>query len=182
MRGRRFMRGRRLLILVSTVVAAWTVPLTSVGSAAANTVCVGRSDLFRLTPGLSMTPGSGTGVTEVVGQVQCTGPLDGNQPVGPITSRHVFTYGDRVPNDCSRLEAKGWVDYFVPTASGLVVLRNNFTGGIKLSDPADAFVIHGDHLTGRGFVQSVEGDCVTSPLTKMEVGWIGQWHDGGRNQ
>ena len=172
--------GRRFVALASTVVAAWTVPLTSVGWAAANTVCVGRSDLARLSPGLSMTPGSGTGVTEVVGQVQCTGPLDGYQPVGPITTRHFFTYGQRGPNPCADFDAKGWVDYFVPTGTGVVVLRNNFTAAIRWSDPADAMVIHGDHLTGRAFVQSVEGDCVTSPLTKMEVGWIGQWHDKGR--
>ena len=174
------MRSRRLVALVSTVVAASTVPLATVRWAAANTVCVGRSDLFRLTPGLSTTPSSGTGVTEMMGQVQCTGPLDGHRPTGPITSRHVFTYGNRGPDSCSEFDAKGWVDYFVPTADGVVVLRNNFTGGVTLSDPADAFVIHGDHLTGRAFVQSVEGDCVTTPVTKMEVGWVGQWHDGGR--
>jgi hypothetical protein len=169
---------RRLVALVSTVVAAWTLPLTAVSSAATETVCVGRGDAFELNPGLSMTPSSGTGVTVAVGQVQCTGPLDGYQPTGPITTRHFFTYG----GTCSEFEGKGWVDYFVPTATGLVVLRNNFTGGIKLSDPADAMVIHGDHLTGRAFVQSVEGDCVTSPVTKMEAGWVGQWHDQGRTK
>jgi hypothetical protein len=121
-----------------------------------------------------------TGVTVAVGHVECTGPLDGYQPIGPITTRHFFTYGDRSPNDCTRLEASGWVDYFVPTVTGVVVLRNHFTGGIKASDPADAMVIHGDRLTGRAFVQSVEGDCITTPLTKMEVGWIGQWHDQRR--
>jgi hypothetical protein len=172
------MRGRRLVALVSTMAAGWTVPMTSAGSAEANTVCVGRSDVFELSPGLSMTPGSGTGLTVAVGQVQCTGPLDGYEPTGPITSRHFFTYG----GTCSEFEGKGWVDYFVPTATGLVVLRNNFTGAIKLSDPADAMVIHGDHLTGRGFVQSLEGTCVTSPVTKMEVGWIGQWHDQPRTR
>jgi hypothetical protein len=174
------MHRRRLVALVSMVVAAWTLPLTAVGSAAGNTVCVGRGDAFELSPGLSMTPSSGTGVTVVVGQVQCTGPLDGYQPVGPITSRHFFTYGYRGPNTCTHFEAKGWVDYFVPTASGVVVLRNNFTGGYKPSDPADAMVIHGAHLTGRAFDQSVEGDCVTSPWIKVEVGWVGQWHDKGR--
>lgn len=171
------MQNRRLVVLVSVIAAGWTVPMTSTGWAEANTVCVGRSDLYRLSPGLSMTPGSGTGATEVAGQVQCTGPLDGYQPVGPITTRHVFTYGQRGPNPCADLDTKGWVDYSVPTANGLVVLRNNFTGRIKLSDPADAMVIHGDHLTGRAFVQSVEGNCVTSPMTKMEVGWVGEWHD-----
>ncbi|HEV3363244.1 MAG TPA: hypothetical protein VG795_03750 [Acidimicrobiia bacterium] len=170
------MRGRRLVALVSTIVAGWTVPLNSPVWAEAKTICIGRSDAFVLRPGLSMTPTSGAGVTVAVGQVECTGPLDGHEPTGPITSRHVFTYG----GTCSEFEAKGWVDYFVPTATGLVILRNNFTGGINLSDPADAMVIHGDHLTGRAFVQSFEGDCVTSPVTRMEVGWVGQWHDKGR--
>jgi hypothetical protein len=176
------MQLRLLVALVAVLIAVVAAPVTPRSWAVTNTICVGRSDKFELTPGLSMTPGSGTGVTVAVGHVECTGPLDGYQPTGPITSRHFFTYGVRSPNDCTRFEAKGWVDYFVPTATGLVVLRNNFTGGIKLSDPADAMVIHGDHLTGRAFVQSVEGDCITAPLTKMEVGWVGQWHDQPRTR
>jgi hypothetical protein len=174
---------RRLVVALVTVGFLGSVVVAAPASQAeSSTVCVGRGDAFELRPGLSMAAGSGTGVTVVAGQVQCTGPLDGYQPTGPITSRHFFTYGDHRANTCTHFEARGWVDYYVPTSNGIVVLRNNFTGGIKLSDPADAMVIHGDHLTGRAFVQSVEGDCVTTPLTKMEVGWVGQWHDKGRNR
>lgn len=61
-----------------------------------------------------------------------------------------------------------------------MVRRNHFTATLyPLSDPANAGAFTGERLSGRAFIQSVEGDCVNSPLTSIEVGWIGTWHGKG---
>jgi hypothetical protein len=124
-----------------------------------------------------MQPSSGTATTVVTGTVHCTGPVDGHQPTGAISTRHFFRYGYMDPDTCSDMEMAGWVDYSVPTKAGVIVVRNHFTETVKpFSDPARAFTFEGDRFSGRAFIQSTEGDCVTTPLTAIEFGWIARCH------
>ena len=163
------------LVTVGVLVAAFT--LASVGRATPETFCIGRSEVVELSPGVSMKPSAGTGHTVVTGAVECTGPIEEHQPTGPISTTHFFNYGYAGPDTCTDMEIKGWVDYSVPTATGLVVLRNHFTETVKpLSDPSHTLMFNGDRFSGRALIQSAEGDCVTSPLTRLKFGWIGHWH------
>ena len=128
---------------------------------------------------IGMEPSTGTVNTVVAGSEECNGPIEGYQPTGTIHTRHYFAYGYVDPDTCDAIEVKGWADHSIPTASGLVVLRNPFTAALKLSDPAHAGAFKGERFSGQALIRPVEGDCIHSPMIKMEAGWIGHWHGKG---
>jgi hypothetical protein len=143
--------------------------------AESSTVCIGRTDIMQITPGWSQKPTSGTVITVVDGTEECNGPVEGYQPTGPIRTRHSVTYGYANPDTCpTKLTVKGWVDHAIPTADGIVVLRNNITGGLDPSSDAPARwgTFEGDRDSGRFWFRPLEGDCIHSPMTRVEAGWI----------
>lgn len=125
-----------------------------------------------------MEPTTGTITTVVNGTEECNGPIEGYQPTGTIRTRHSVTYGYLDPDTCSGVEGKGFADHSIPTANGIVVLRNPFTATFNpLSDPpARSGTFVGERFSGRFWLRPIEGDCVNSPLTRIEVGWFGNWH------
>jgi hypothetical protein len=149
-----------------------------VSQAGLSTTCIGRAEVFRVRPGLSTEPNSGTITTEVQGIEECNGPVEGHQPTGIIRTSHgEVTYGIPNPATCSALLFSGWADHAIPTAHGTIILRNHFRGYFDpLSDPLKAGTIEGDRFSGRFLFRPVEGNCVTSALTRFEAEWIGTWH------
>jgi hypothetical protein len=170
---------RRLFVALVTAGFLGSVSAAAPASMAeSSTICTGRQDTMQLNPGLSLEPTTGPVVTVVDGTQECTGPVEGYQPTGPIRTRHSFTYGYADPDTCGKITAKGWNDYFIPTAGGIVVLRNHFTGGLDPSSdpPANSGSFEGERTSGRFSLKPIEGDCVNSPLTRIEVSWISTWH------
>jgi hypothetical protein len=170
---------RRLIALLTTGLLGAALTFAPVSHGAPETTCIGRAEVFQLSPGISMEPSTGTVNTVVAGSEECNGPIEGYQPTGTIHTRHYFAYGYVDPDTCDAIEVKGWADHSIPTASGLVVLRNPFTAALKLSDPAHAGAFKGERFSGQALIRPVEGDCIHSPMIKMEAGWIGHWHGKG---
>jgi hypothetical protein len=167
---------RRLVALFTAGLLGAALTFAPVSRAASETTCIGRAEVFQINPGISMEPSSGMVMTVVAGSEECNGPVEGYQPTGTIHTRHVFAYGYVDPDTCSAIEVKGWADHSIPTAHGLVVLRNHFTAAMNLSDPAHAGAFKGERFSGQAVIRPVEGDCIKAPMTKMEAGWIGHWH------
>ena len=147
------------------------------GRADSSTTCFGRADIVQVVPGWSFEPTTGTGASVVDGTQDCTGPLEGHQPTGPVATHHEFVYGQRRGSTCTDLDAKGWVDYSIPTVNGVVHIRNNFTATLHpASDPpGKSGTFDGDHDDGHFFLRPIEGDCVHSPLIRFEAAWISTW-------
>jgi len=169
-------RRLRAALVTAAFFGSWLAAAPA-GQAGSSTFCFGRADIVQLTPGWSFKATTGTGSTVVDGTQDCTGPLEGHQPTGPVATHHEFVYGQRRGSTCTDLDAKGWLDYAIPTANGVVHIRNNFTATLHpLSDPPGrSGTYNGDHDDGRFFLRPIEGDCVHSPLTRLEAAWISTW-------
>jgi hypothetical protein len=150
------------------------------GQAESSTVCVGHADIMQLSPGWGMRPTAGTGASVIEGTQNCSGPLEGHQPTGTMRTHHEFVYGSQP--GCADLDIHGWVDYSIPTANGIVHIRNNFTATLHpASDPpGKSGTFEGDHASGRFFLRPIDGDCVHAPLTRFEGGWIATWNSERR--
>jgi hypothetical protein len=175
---------RRLLVAVVTAGFLSSVLAAAPASQAeSSTICIGRSEILQIAPGLSRNPTTGTGITTANGSEECSGSVEGHQPTGTISTRHDMVYGYLDPDTCSGQEYKGWVDHSIPTAGGVVVIRNHFTATFEPSSdpPVTSGTFQGERLSGRFWLRPLEGDCVTTPLTRIEVGWIGIWHGKGRS-
>jgi hypothetical protein len=169
------MSRRHLAAMLSLGILGGLMTVPAGGSQ--STICTGRSEVMRISPGWSSTPTAGTVNTEVDGIENCYGPMDGYQPTGPVRTHHSILYGWRDPDTCSTLEFKGYADHAIPTAKGVVVIRNHFTGNFDpAKDGVMAASFQGTKFSGRFGMQPLEGDCVTSPLTRMEAFWEGTWH------
>ena len=141
------------------------------------TECTGRTTM-RLVPGMSESPSSGT-FNGREGTHECNGPILGEQETG--TSGHEMDgrYGTNDPDTCSR-GGEGWgvAYHYVPTKNGTKTFRNIFTmefGGISGGIVSGTF--EGDYFSGTFSFKPLEGDCVTSPVTKADVAFKGTWHE-----
>ncbi|MGH9035953.1 MAG: hypothetical protein ACRD0O_09320 [Acidimicrobiia bacterium] len=141
------------------------------------TVCTGR-EVFRVAPGLSMEPTTGTIQTAgEPGSEECSGTVEGHQPTGTVRTVHSALYGYLDPDTCHALEVKAYADHSIPTADGVVTYRNHFTASFNPSkDGVMSGAFEGDHFSGRFSLRPLEGDCVNSPLTMFEGYWVGTWH------
>jgi hypothetical protein len=169
-------RRLRTALVTAAFFGSWLAAAPA-GQAESSTLCVGSADIMQITPGWSLQPTRGTGITVIEGTQECTGPLEGYQPTGPMRTRHEMVYGYLQPNTCSDIDAKGWVDYSIPTADGVVAIRNHVTATLHPSSdpPGKSGTFSGDHASGRFFLRPIEGDCVNSPLTRLEARWISTW-------
>ncbi|HEY3240485.1 MAG TPA: hypothetical protein VGL92_13020 [Acidimicrobiia bacterium] len=163
--------------LLAVGLLGFFVSVAPVGRAEPSTVCTGR-EVFRVAPGLSMQPTTGTIKTAgEQGSEECSGPVEGQRPTGTIRTVHSAFYGYIDPDTCQGIEAKAYADHSIPTAAGIVTFRNNFTASFNPSkDGAMSGAFEGDHFSGRFTLRPLEGDCVNSPLTMFEGYWIGTWH------
>lgn len=136
------------------------------------THCTFSFDVF-LDPGLSMEPSSGKHYSDGLGPLDCEGPVNGHQPTGTGTLGEDGPYGTRDPVTCtSGGEGAGTDRLTVPTANGPQQVISEFT--FTFGDPSTkGGVVHGEftgtRFTGTFEFTPLEGDCVTSPVTKVAV-------------
>ena len=110
-------RRLRAALVTAAFSGSWLAAAPA-GQAESSTFCVGSADIVQITPGWSLEPTTGTVSTVIDGTQQCTGPIEGHQPTGTMRTHHEMVYGYLQPNTCRDIDAKGWVDYSIPTADG----------------------------------------------------------------
>jgi hypothetical protein len=132
-------------------------------------------------PGLSMEPSTGTHFSDGLGALDCDGLVNGHQVTGTGTLGEDGPYGTDDPDSCqSGGEASGTDHLTVPTADGPQRIDSEFTATYgKLSNKGGLF--HGEftgtRFTGTFEFRALEGDCVTTPVTKAHFSGEGIIHD-----
>jgi hypothetical protein len=152
-------RARRA-IAGALIVAAWAVPgVTTHASADTTMSCTAEAD-FTMTPGLSTSPSSGTFATVNPGPLDCKGTKG--------TMAFSGKYGTKDPDSCSS------------GGEGTSTSTYKFADG-TVSDDAVEFTygpfqggalggsFKGAHSSGTFEVTSIEGDCVSKPITKAHA-------------
>ena len=135
------------------------------------TTCEARAD-FDFTPGFWREGNSGTFTTNgEAGTVTCNGPVNGKMPTGPGTYGVQGNYGTKDPDNCSNAEGDYRNSITVPTADGPQKVTNQGRWVVGAFRGGGAF---GGEFTGETADGTFEGtpkdgDCVTSPMTKMGV-------------
>ena len=125
-----------------------------------------------LSPGLSMTPTTGThGGT---GPLTCHGPVEGQQPTGSGTVTDDGRYGTKDPDSCaSGSEGDGTDTLKIPTAAGIVTVVSKFTYTAGDRVPTKGGMVAGSftgsRFTGTFELTPLEGDCISKPVTKVRV-------------
>lgn len=130
--------------------------------------------VLTFSPGLSMTPSSGTYTSNGdTGTMTCEGSVAGRTFTGEGTRGEAGRYGIGKPNTCADLDGIGkhtWSST-MPTDRG----------PLKLGGPVDVAygffqgggivggTIEGKSMYGEFTVIPLHGDCVTTPLTKVFV-------------
>jgi hypothetical protein len=175
------MRNRSAFAAV-VFVLAWTLPLGSpVGAGAmpgdvegrpGDTHCLAEFDVV-ISPGLTNSPSSGTLTTNgETGTITCDGPINGYQPTGVGTRGEVGHYGVNGPDTCgSGGEAEVSFSFTIPTTGGDQHVVGTFTVDYG---PLEGGSLYGGTLTGPQMygkfdATPVEGDCVTTPLTRVHL-------------
>lgn len=155
-------------VVATALVAAALLAHTPSAGAGEGLVC----DIVKretLTPGLALTPSSGTYTTDGPQPAQCTGTIDGARPTGPGTYVNRGSYGTVDPDSCLGGEGTGRFTLQFPTDRGTTTIRRTF--GFTFGDPSVRGGIVAGQLGGEDFVGTfevvpVEGDCVVRPLTR----------------
>ena len=169
----------RFILAVSLTVFGSGVAVAPV-DAAEGTHCTG-SFIIILDPGLSMEPSTGKHYSESPGTLDCKGPVNGHDPTGAGTLSEDGPYGTDDPDTCqSGGEATGTDRLTVPTAGGTQQIDSLFTATFGRISNKNGFF--GGEFTGSRFsgsfkLEVLEGDCVSSPVTKARVNFEGLIHD-----
>ncbi|MGH9009849.1 MAG: hypothetical protein ACRDYF_08400, partial [Acidimicrobiia bacterium] len=138
-----------------------------------DTHCLAEFDLT-LSPGISMTPASGTATSHgETGTNTCDGPINGKQVTGVGSRGEDGRYGIDGPNNCTDLDGVSeWVFSFtMPTTDGPQKVMGTFvaTYGPLQSGGLYGGTFTGDRMYGKFTATPIEGDCVTTPITKVRL-------------
>lgn len=148
------------------------VPMvTEEATAESGTVCKARAD-FTFSPGFVREGNTGTWTTGgETGTVTCDGPVNGKTPTGPGTYGASGKYGTEDPDDCSNAEGVYQNSITIPTADGpqRVTNEGDWTAGAFQGGGAFGGTFTGKTADGSFESTPKEGDCVTKPLTKMDI-------------
>src|SRR5581483_109145 len=126
-----------------------------------------------LSPGLSLSPSSGSAVTPEAGVIECHGKVNGALPTGEGTVTEVAHYGTKDPDTCtSGGEGDGKFDISVPTSAGIQTFSVVFT--FTYGEPSTRGGVVAGKFQGKGFhgtfdVTPKKGDCVTAPVTRIHT-------------
>jgi hypothetical protein len=127
-----------------------------------------------LSPGLSVQGSVGSFTVPVVKTMECHGPIYGRMPTGVgAYGEEPGRYGTADPDSCQDGgEGDGVFFANIPTADGDLEFRApyTFTFGDLTTNPG--FVsgeFKGDGVRGTFKVKPLEGDCVTSPITRVQA-------------
>jgi len=155
------MSGRsRRCIVAALMVAGWAVAVMTPVAADSTESCTGEGD-FTLTPGLSTSPSSGTFTTGgETGTLSCKSGAKGNFGFSG-------KYGTKDPDSCSS-GGEGTATDTWKFSNGTVpddveFLYGAFQGGVLGGS------FKGPRSSGTFEVTSIEGDCVSKPITKAHV-------------
>jgi hypothetical protein len=157
------MTGRaRRRIAGALIVAAWAVASMTTPVSADNTMsCTAQAD-FTLTPGLSTNPSSGTFTTgDTPGTLDCKGGTKG-------TIAFSGKYGTKDPDSCGSGGEGTATDTYKFSDGGTVSDDIEFTYG-AFQGGALGGSYKGAHTSGTFEVTSVDGDCVSKPITKAHA-------------
>lgn len=157
-------------VLLAVLALALLVPAGVSAQQATN--CKATVDLV-LEPGLSNEPSSGTFTSDgETGEVECDGPVNGQEPTGPGTWGVEGHYGTDDPDACtSGGEGDAIQSSTVPTKDGEEKVTNNatFTYGALQGGGTFGGEFTGDKADGTFEVTPTEGDCVSAPITKIRL-------------
>jgi hypothetical protein len=124
-----------------------------------------------ISPGLSVTPSSGTFATAAEGVIECHGPVNGHKPTGDGTYSEVGRYGTKDPDTCQRGgEGDARFVITIPTDGGNQRFAAPFT--FTYGEPSTRGGVVAGRFEGDGFhgtfdLTPKEGDCVTKPVTRV---------------
>lgn len=161
---------RSRMLLVAGLGLAMLVPVGRV-EAQQKTTCEARAD-FDFKPGFRREGNSGTFTTNgETGTVTCDGPVNGKMPTGPGTYGAHGDYGTKDPDDCSNAEGIYLNSITVPTADGPQTVKNKgpWVVGVFRGSGAFGGEFKGETADGTFEATPKEGDCVTSPMTKLDI-------------
>jgi hypothetical protein len=126
-----------------------------------------------LSPGLSLSPTSGSAVTPEPGIIECHGKVNGAAPTGDGQVTEVAHYGTKDPDTCtSGGEGDGQFDISIPTAAGLQTFTAVFD--FTYGEPSTRGGVVAGKLQGKGFhgtfdVTPKKGDCISAPVTRIHT-------------
>lgn len=135
------------------IVAAWAVPSVFTPVAAESNSCTAEGD-FTVKPGLSTTPSSGSFSSEPAA-LNCKGPEG--------TMTFAGKYGTKDPDSCSS-GGEGTSTNTYKFTDGTVTDEVEFTYG-PFQGGALGGSFKGSRSSGTFEVTSLEGDCVSKPIT-----------------
>ena len=148
------------------------VPLVAdEATAESGTKCEARAD-FVFSPGFFREGSTGTWTTNgETGSVTCDGPVNGKMPTGPGTYGASGRYGTDNPDDCSNAEGDYQNSITIPTADGPQRVTNQgpWAAGAFQGGGAFGGTFKGETADGSFESTPKEGDCVTKPLTRMDI-------------
>jgi hypothetical protein len=163
---------KRRLLLVGILATALTAPAAMRPvEAQQKTTCETRVDMD-IAPGFWREGNSGTFTTNgETGPVTCNGPVNGKQPSGPGTFGASGKYGTKDADTCSNAEGIYENNITVPTAGGQEKWTDKGTWSAGAFKGGGAFggEFSSDRVDGTFEVTPKEGDCVSKPLTKINV-------------
>ena len=164
---------RRKSLLIVLLLAGFMTPGSRPALAGDEVHCVNVHEVT-LSPGLSVQAGSGSIEVATVKTMECEGPIDGRMPTGVGSyGEEPGRYGTDDPDSCQAGgEGDGVFFATIPTTDGDLELRApyRFTYGDLTTNPG--FVsgeFTGDGVRGTFTITPVEGDCVTSPITRVRA-------------
>jgi hypothetical protein len=130
--------------------------------------CLVHADVT-LEPGLTLSQTSVAFHNPTPGPVTCTGPVDGYHPTGPGTYVETGHY----TGSCLGGSGDGQFTIEIPTDGGKRALRRSYTFKFLDQPPRHGGMaggsIGGQDLSGNFDVTPTTGDCVVTPLTRMQV-------------
>lgn len=133
-----------------------------------------------LDPGFSAEPSTGTHRSERPGVLNCDGSVNGSPITGAGTLTDEGPYGTDDPDTCADgTEGTGIDRLTVPTRDGVqeIESRYSYTAGKKSNGGPFRGEFKGTRFTGSFTFRVLEGDCVTKPVTKVELDVEGIIHD-----
>jgi len=160
-------------LAVALAVGGMVVPGSRPAQARDEVHCVNAHEVL-LSPGLSVQASTGSFTAPVVKTMECQGPINGRTPTGVGSyGEEPGRYGTKDPDSCQDGgEGDGVFFASIPTSDGDLELRApyTFTFGDLTSNPG--FVsgeFRGDGVRGTFKIRPLEGDCLTSPVTRVHV-------------
>jgi hypothetical protein len=157
-------------LLVAGLALALLAPVGRV-EAQPKTNCEAKAD-FDFKPGFWRDGNSGTWTTNgETGTVTCDGPVNGKKPTGPGTYGAYGNYGTKDPDNCSNAEGVFHNSITVPTADGPQTVTNqgDWVVGAFRGNGAFGGAFTGETADGTFDGTPKQGDCVTTPMTKMGI-------------